>query len=465
MSEQITIAIKSSYYNVYNFKKLIATFCLLCIANGLLCQDFKAWQEKTDFGEVQRTASFKTGFVVENKGRQKIFIMRADAPSKVEVSTSKKILQPGDTALIAISYRPTAAGKFLEKVNIHYSTSDKPLSLQIEGKLNSLETNDLNACVNFAPKGETGANIISASVDRSFYFTNAKDGSKIQQVTLVAYQLSTGIPSTLESNNGVIRSSFIPGRYRFEAISNNFIPQVTEMYIGYNSQNHTFVLAPATEQVAIIDKIEAEEVVTKSQANEFQEQEGELNTQLYAPNNIILLIDISRSMKEENRLNLLQKNIGRMLEPLRAIDTITVITYAESVNTLVPPQSASNKKAIKQKTDSLVAKGATAGSLAIKSAYEMAELHYINGGNNLILLASDGIFRLNKEDRIMIQKNAERQENPIFISVVGLGTNRNTLLSLREIAATGKGTFMHLQEESTDADALLEEIKRRSLRR
>lgn len=453
----------SSYCSVNNFKKALFALTMLLGLNLSYGQELFLHASEADFGEVEITAMFKAGFVAENKGNQKIFIMRADAPSNLLVNTSKRVLNPGDTALIQLTYTPTSTGKFQETASIFYSTSSQPMKVQIKGTLQRIERNNLTACVNFSPKMASGSALIPASVERTFYFSDAVDGKRIAEATLVAYRLDGEIPATFNTSNSQIKASLTPGRYRFEAISEGYLPQVTEMYIGYTGNNHTFVLSKANPQEDKLIKDESAAAVTLRTLP--PEQEGELSQNLYAPNNIILVIDISRSMREENRLNLLQKNIGKMLEPLRAIDTITVITYADEVKTLVPAQSASTKKEIRQKTDSLVAKGATAGSQAIRVAYEMAEQHYIPGGNNLILLASDGIFRLNKTDKIMIEQAASRNSKPIFLSVVGLGTNRNTLQSLREITALGKGTFLHLQEESNDADALLEEIKRRSLRR
>lgn len=426
-------------------------------------QELFLHDSEADFGEVENTAMFKAGFVAENKGKQKIFIMRADAPSNLLVNTSKRVLNPGDTALIQLTYTPKSAGKFQETATIFYSTSSQPVKVQITGSLQRIERNNLTTCINFSPKMASGSALIPASVDRTFYFSDAVDGKRISDATLVAYRLDGEIPTTFSTTNSQIKASLTPGRYRFEAISDGYKPQITEMYIGYTGNNHTFVLSKATPQEEGFKKDEPVAIVPALSLS--KELEGELSYNLYAPNNIILVIDVSRSMKEENRLSLLQKNISKMLEPLRAIDTITVITYADEVKVLVPAQSASAKKNIRQKTDSLVAKGATAGSQAIRVAYEMVEQHYIQGGNNLVLLASDGIFRLNKTDKIMIEQAASRNTKPVFLSVVGLGTNSNTLQSLREITELGKGTFIHLKEESIDADALLEEIKRRSLKK
>lgn len=425
-----------------------------------MSQQIKALSDEADFGDIEKAAILKTSFVVQNSGKDKVFIMRADAPKKLLVQTSKKIVPPGDSASIQVTYTPDAQGKFNEEFSVFTSAANEPLTFTIKGKLLILETNNLNACVTFSPKygkNEDQA-IIPVISERTYNFTDASSGTKLKEVMLVITDLKTGTPQTFSSSAGTIKLNLPVGRYLFEAIASGYSPQVTEQYVGFSSGTHTFVLPP-------LKQVEPTPTIPLITILPDEADDSELSERLYRPNNIVFLIDISRSMKEEDRLPLLQKCIGRLLEPIRAIDTITVITYADGAQVLVQPQSGEAKKLIKSKVDSLKAKGFTAGSKGIQLAYEYATKHHLKQGNNLIIIASDGAFKLMNEDKEMISSAATNNEKQILLSAVALGTNRNTLNMLKGIAEIGQGSFLHLQNAETDTDALINEIKLRSQRR
>jgi len=190
-----------------------------------------------------------------------------------------------------------------------------------------------------------------------------------------------------------------------------------------------------------------------------------LDNSLYKPNHIVFLIDASGSMKEDDKLPLLKKAIVQLIEPLRSADFISIISYADKVEVLVSKKSGSEKKALKEVVNSLKAEGVTAGSAGLNKAYELMLQHYIVDGNNQVLLATDGVFRLSASQRKSVETQAKSAERPVILSIVAMGNDDAALNMLTNLSLKGNGNLIHLNGSSEEKTKLiLQEIMNRSLR-
>ena len=118
-------------------------------------------------------------------------------------------------------------------------------------------------------------------------------------------------------------------------------------------------------------------------------------------NNLTFLIDVSGSMGNDNRLENLKNSLTYLSKYLRQEDKISIITYSSYPKVVLNNGSASD---INKIINSLNAKGKSEGFEGLKKAYDLALVNYKNGGNNKIVLATDGIFGENKKS----QKEIER---------------------------------------------------------
>lgn len=149
--------------------------------------------------------------------------------------------------------------------------------------------------------------------------------------------------------------------------------------------------------------------------------DGKLNPWFFTPNNIVLLIDISGSMAKPDRLDLFIKQSHELIEKLRPEDRVSIIVFSQTARMMVPPTPAIEKKLFYKTLDSLKANGMTNANQGIELAYELANKSLIVGGNNQIVLATDGVFRLSPDDRILMQTFSGREADPIILSVLMLG--------------------------------------------
>lgn len=188
---------------------------------------------------------------------------------------------------------------------------------------------------------------------------------------------------------------------------------------------------------------------------------SELDENLYKPNNIIFLVDVSSSMKDSSKLPVMQQALHFLIDNLRPIDKITFITYSDSVKVIREGVSGNDKKDLNEVVSKLKAKGLTKGKKAILFSLDVALMNYIENGNNQIILATDGKFRFYPDDqKLYINKQGDKS---VKLSTMAFGNDKDAMKNLREIAEIGKGNFIHIKHKEKANFQLLEEIKSNSL--
>jgi Mg-chelatase subunit ChlD len=183
----------------------------------------------------------------------------------------------------------------------------------------------------------------------------------------------------------------------------------------------------------------------------------ELSVEKYKPNNLVFLIDRSGSMKSSRKLPLLKVSLKRLIGELRDIDRLTLMSFADSAVIHFSTRGVTQKDSLYRLIDRFIADGSTKANRGLQLAYDYTGQNFIDGGNNEIILVTDGQFSLSAQDRQRMKGN-----RGIVLSAVGLGDDRKALASLRKLAASASGSFIHIRSAETDTEALLEEVKARS---
>ena len=162
------------------------------------------------------------------------------------------------------------------------------------------------------------------------------------------------------------------------------------------------------------------------------------------PQNLVFLIDTSGSMHQDNRLPLVQKSMGLLLENLDSEDTVTIITYAGSSGYALTPTKVREKDKILDAVNSLSASGSTNGSEGIRLAYESA-LDNKTDGNNRIILCTDGDFNMGITDSTELEELiAEKRELGIYLTVLGFGMGNYKDSRMEILADKGNGNYAYI---------------------
>ena len=177
------------------------------------------------------------------------------------------------------------------------------------------------------------------------------------------------------------------------------------------------------------------------------------------PSHLVFLIDVSGSMDMPNRLPLLKSGFKTLVNNLRPIDSVSIVVYGGTVGIALPTTSGKEKEIILKTIDSLQAGGSTPGESGIKLAYSVAKNHFIKGGNNRIILATDGDFNvgLKKEDELEEMISVHKQQG-VYLTCLGIGMGNYKDSKIQALAQRGNGNFAYLDSYAEAEKVLLKEF-------
>lgn len=177
------------------------------------------------------------------------------------------------------------------------------------------------------------------------------------------------------------------------------------------------------------------------------------------PSNLVFLIDVSGSMFSEDKLPLVQKSFTMLTENLDENDRISIVTYAGEDKVVLKGASGADKDKIIEAINGLEASGSTYGEAGINRAYELAEQYFIEGGNNRVLLATDGDLNVGLSTEEELTKLIEeKRETGVFLSVLGFGSGNIKDNRMEALADKGNGNYSYIDSELEAKKVLVEEI-------
>ena len=176
------------------------------------------------------------------------------------------------------------------------------------------------------------------------------------------------------------------------------------------------------------------------------------------PSNLVFLIDTSGSMDEPNKLPLLKRAFGLLVDQLSANDTVSIVTYAGSAGVVLEPTKADDKAKILAALDNLAAGGSTAGAEGIELAYQLAERAKVSDGTNRVILATDGDFNVGIDDPADLENFIKaKRDNGVTLSVLGFGRGNLDDATMQALAQNGNGNAAYIDNFREAQKVLVEE--------
>lgn len=175
--------------------------------------------------------------------------------------------------------------------------------------------------------------------------------------------------------------------------------------------------------------------------------------------NLVFLIDVSGSMNSSNKLPLLKESFKLLVQNLRRQDRVAMVVYAGAAGLVLPPTSGKDKQAILNALNELSAGGSTAGGAGIQLAYKTARENFIEGGNNRVILATDGDFNVGMSDDNQLVKLIEKErESGVFLTVMGFGRGNYKDAKMQKLANKGNGNHAYIDQLSEAKKVLVNEF-------
>ena len=175
--------------------------------------------------------------------------------------------------------------------------------------------------------------------------------------------------------------------------------------------------------------------------------------------NFVFLLDVSGSMMPANKLPLVKSAMRLLVNQLRAKDRVAMVVYAGSAGLVLPSTPGDQKDKILDAIERLEAGGSTAGGEGIRRAYDEAVANFIRGGNNRVILATDGDFNVGpSSDAEMVQLIEEKRRTGVFLTVLGVGEGNLQAAKMEKLADKGNGNYAYLDNIAEAQKVLVHEL-------
>lgn len=175
--------------------------------------------------------------------------------------------------------------------------------------------------------------------------------------------------------------------------------------------------------------------------------------------NLVFLLDTSGSMASPDKLPLLKQSLRLMVDQLSEKDSVSMVVYAGSAGQVLAPTSGDRKDVILKALDNLEAGGGTAGGAGIRLAYSLARQQFIQGGNNRVILATDGDFNVGaSSDAEMEYLIEQERKEGVFLTVLGFGTGNYKDSKMETLANKGNGNYAYIDSLSEARKVMVQEL-------
>ncbi|OFY18175.1 MAG: hypothetical protein A2W98_07705 [Bacteroidetes bacterium GWF2_33_38] len=429
-----------------------------------------------DFGTVNKFIPKPGIFELVNEGDSKLILMTTAMPQNIIVSLPNHFIEPEKKDTIYVAFEPKEVGFFKEYIPIISNANDEPIILTVIGYVESIiecpnvENNsakqefffDILVIDKLTKEPIPNAEVVLRYSKQKFFrnFTDRK--GEIKQ------KVESG--TCLISANKKTYNSY---QMDYHSIKRNEII-VIELERDANAQRKNNSIFKQPDNTDLERKSQTINNQNEKQDSNISKKivdlpdfddEGLLSKEKFNSNNIVFLIDVSASMRPSSKLHNLKMSMIDLVNIFRNTDQISLITYAKEPKVLFQVISGDKKDDIINCVDSLYADGGTYGLVGIAKAYEIALRNFINGGNNQVIVATDGEFNSpDYTEKDLIQLIRGNSQMNIKLSVIGFGNNPQANKTMRHMVKYGNGSFLNINEKNKLHELLIEEIKKNSLK-
>ena len=442
-------------------------FFLACLFPFLLSAQIKADKAVFDHGDIRLFNNDTAWFTLNNSSSKTAFLLPTMPKDDYAVLTDGQSIAPGGSMRIGIVYYTGEKGRFEQKVPLYFSNANEPLILYIKGNIRSIHETAFSTC----PSIENSRPLKPEQIPLQITVRDMSNSEILSSVKLevvnrrVAYNCVPGYESRTYKCKlpyGLLaisaeKTGYESSQLSFEYSENNYQCVV---FLKRNIRSDSMVrkepvytLKQETRDTAFREDIPLYVPVAYADSG--------FNSYRYKPNHLIFIVDISGSMKDSGKLNFLKRSMRELTAMIRPGDYITLITYTNKVRVVFEHKSGLETSAINTAIDTLKAGGGSNGSQSLVLAYELARKHFINGGNNQVFIATDGLLnssKMSNEDLYRLAAKAYRQDH-VILSAIGFGDDAAAIAFLQKLARSGRGNFLRIRNLEADLRALAEEVK------
>lgn len=424
--------------------------------------------EKKDFdlGEVQLLNDDVIDLNLKNNTEQSLFIIRIESEDNVQVKFTSRTIDAGEAQLLRLKLNPREVGIFETEVKLFFGQNKEALLLNFKAEVLEIPVNHLQSCPDFSNNSRIYASAgefkKQAKGEIQSEFVGVFEEDELREY------LAEQKKEQRQQEENLRRQRQEEERLQRELLRK----QRMEEILAEEAKREELSREEKEDELEIVElqesEVEEKEEELEIEILEDYQEEAELgsteevNSNLldntYKPNNIVFLLDVSTSMQHDGKIELLKAAMKELLIPLREIDYLAIVSYAGESSVILPSTPASQKSLIAARIDELNADGSTNAVKGINRALQVASANFIEGGNNQIILATDGAFDIGSKNNRLRSKIERYAKDDIHISVIGIKNDKWTNKSLKEISDLGSGKLLKLRSEN-NLNVILDEVK------
>ena len=443
-----------------------------------------------ELGLIDKSSQRYVDVPIKNTSDKKVFIFRAEADARFQIRYSSKELFPDSTIYMRVQFTPEVKGPFSEKIEVHFSCYSEPKTIKVIGFTQHVPISSI-ACPSFSDQD------INTSLNFELEVTviDKETREPIHKAQVILIKNGIPVEKLITNSKGFVEKEVELGLYYFVVSAETYFPME---FVKYVNRNNNVVLVelekdPEAELLIIetnkpdeenednpedlfepdeientptaeiiIDEVEVQDTISEIIIEIEDDPYPDFSVNEFKPSNIVFLVDVSSSMAYTGKLDLLKVAMIKLAGMLRDVDQITIVSYASNANIILETIPGNNPDTIISIIQGLKAHGHTAGGKGMKKAYQKALEVFIKGGNNQVIMATDGGFNQNEINPYKLAKKYKKKG--ITISIVGVKTNPIQELSLEKVAGIGEGNYVRIKNYEEAQGALINEIKASSKR-
>jgi len=174
---------------------------------------------------------------------------------------------------------------------------------------------------------------------------------------------------------------------------------------------------------------------------------------------LTFLVDTSGSMNQPDRIGLVKKSLHLLVEKLSPGDLVAIVQYDSHARLVLEHTPASQREAIDKVIDALQCGGSTNLEEGMHRAYEIAGRNFVGGGENRVLVLSDGVANLGTGAADDILSKVEQyRDQGIYCSVFGFGMGTYDDEMLESLANKGDGTYSFIDSGDEAKRVFVDEL-------
>jgi Ca-activated chloride channel family protein len=160
---------------------------------------------------------------------------------------------------------------------------------------------------------------------------------------------------------------------------------------------------------------------------------------------LTFIIDVSGSMADGGRLEMVKKTLGVLVEGLRSTDQVGIVVYSTQARIVLQPTPASESSVIMAAVNSLHPEDSTNAEAGLRLGYQMASRAFRSDAINRVILCSDGVANVGQTGPdAILNEIKEYAGRDITLSTVGVGMGNYNDVLLEQLADKGNGNYAYV---------------------